>query len=64
MNKINPYFITGSIGILMTSILQIGRQFFLDNPSGASFSILYPIFLGFLIIGTYVMIKKKKQLRE
>ena len=64
MNKINPYFITGSIGILMTSILQIGRNYFLNHPSGVSFSILYPIFLGFLIIGTWIMIKKKKQLRE
>ena len=63
MKKINPYFLTGMLGILLTSILQILESAFL-NDGTASFSFLYPVFIIFLLIGTAVMIKKKQRLEE
>ena len=63
MKKINPYFIIGMLGILLTSILQIIETSVLRDAT-ASFSFLYPVFIIFLLVGTAVMIKKKQRLRE
>ena len=62
MKKINPYFLIGMLGILLTSILQILEAAVL-NDATASFSFLYPVFIVLLLVGTAVMIKKKQMLK-
>jgi hypothetical protein len=63
MRQINPFFLIGTLGMLLTSMLHILLAVILSEEGvNSSFSILYPVFLGFLIVGTGVMIKKKKSL--
>lgn len=62
MNKINPFFHIGTVGMLFTAIFHILMATFSEGAH-ASFSIMYPVFIGFLIVGTSIMIKKKKPLK-
>ena len=63
MHQINPFFMIGMVGMLATSILQILLALFLTEKSiQTSSSIMYPVFIVFLLLGTWIMIKRKNNL--
>lgn len=65
MNQINPFFLIGTIGMLITSILHIFMAVITSEEAASnSFWVLYPVFAGFLIAGTIVMMKRKSPLKE
>lgn len=65
MRQINPFFLIGTIGILFTSMLHIVIGAITSEEAAASaFWVLYPAFSGFLLAGTYIMMKRKDPLRE
>jgi hypothetical protein len=60
MNKINTSFTIGTIGIILTAILQIITTLF-HAPVALQmvFYILYPVFIIMLIIGYRKIVKEK-----
>ncbi|NJY61629.1 hypothetical protein HC174_02515 [Salinimicrobium sp. CDJ15-81-2] len=65
MNQINPFFLIGTVGMLITSILHIFMAVITSEEAASnSFWVLYPVFAGFLIAGTIVMMKRKSPLKE
>lgn len=58
MNKINMFFLAGTLGILFTAMANILLQAIAPDAA-LSFSIFYPFFALILVFGTGVMIKKK-----
>jgi hypothetical protein len=65
MEKINAFFMIGTIGMVTTSSLEIFISALL-SPEFVQITstILYPVFIVFLLIGTGIMIKRKKQRRH
>ena len=66
MNKINPFFLIGTIGMLITSMLHILMAAITSQEAAAAsgFWVMYPVFAGFLISGTVIMMKRKDPLKE
>ena len=65
MGKINPIFLIGTFGMLITSMLHILMAAILpDSDVHSSFWILYPVSVGFLIAGTVIMAKRKEEIRK
>ena len=63
MKKINPFFIIGTIGMGGTAALNILMAAVVGGEAvSAGFSILYPVFIAFLIIGTIIMSNRKDKL--
>ncbi len=61
MNRFHPFFIIGSVGIIVTSILHILFALVLSLVSSHSlFFALYPTFMTFMIIGMALTLKKQK----
>lgn len=58
MRTLPPFFILGTVGMLVTSALHMAMALFLVGPSvhGVFFSV-YPVFLAFLVIGTAQLVK-------
>lgn len=63
MRQLNPYFLIGTLGMLFTAMLHILVAAILSEAATASYTVLYPIFIGFLILGTIVMIRKKEAIK-
>lgn len=62
MSQINPFFLIGTVGMLVASLLHILMAAFTSEESAsATFWVLYPVFAGFLITGTIIMMKRKQQ---
>ena len=58
MTKRNPYFLIGTLGMLMTAVFNILLESIMTEGSFiSSFSILYPVFIAFLLIGAAGMVK-------
>lgn len=65
MRKINVFFLIGTLGILATAILNILLETMISQVIGfSSISGLYPVFMLFLIFGTYKMVGNKNRLSE
>jgi hypothetical protein len=65
MRKINPFFIIGTVGMLITSLLHIFMAAITSQEAAsASFWMLYPGFLTFLILGTVIMAKREGLSKE
>ncbi len=65
MRKLNPFFVIGTLGMLITSIFNILMAAIIPEIEAYnSASALYPVFLGFLLIGTAIMMKRKSQQEE
>ena len=65
MSKINPFFLIGTIGMLVTSVSHILlAELISPEAAASSFWVLYPICLFLLIIGTVIMSKRKNPLKE
>jgi hypothetical protein len=60
MKQINPCFTIGTIGIILTSVLQIITTIYISSAAlHIVIYILYPIFVIMLVIG-YIKILKEK----
>ena len=65
MRQINPLFLTGTLGMLFTSMFHILMAAITsEEATASSFWILYPVFAGFLVVGTMVMMKRKQPVKE
>lgn len=52
MNKLPPFFVIGSVGLVITALLHIGLALVLGLPGvHGVFIALYPFFLAFLALG-------------
>lgn len=61
MKKNIPLFLIGTIGMLMTAIFNILSEVIMSDGSVIfSFSILYPVFIVFLLLGASGMMKRNK----
>ena len=58
MKNANPLFLIGTLGMLITAILNIILEAFMAENSFFSFSLLYPVFVIFLLLGASGMVKK------
>ncbi|MEP7237094.1 MAG: hypothetical protein ABI685_04495 [Ferruginibacter sp.] len=61
MNKINSSLTIGTVGIILTAVLQIIMTLFISgNILDIVFFILYPVFIIFLAVGFWKILKEKK----
>ncbi|RYD94280.1 MAG: hypothetical protein EOP54_17780 [Sphingobacteriales bacterium] len=61
MNKVSPFFIIGTTGVIVTTILHMFIALVLGQPSvHVMFIGLYPTFIAFLAIGAAQMKNKMK----
>lgn len=62
MKKFHPFFIIGTVGMIITAVLHIflALGLALTNVHNMFF-VLYPSFLSFLILGVSVTIKNQKE---
>lgn len=62
MKHLNPFFITGSLGIVLTAILHMVFALLLDLPMvHRGIWVLYPAFAGFMIIGLGQLLKMQRK---
>lgn len=60
MKKIHPFFLMGTVGMFVTAVMKILLPAFPKIPEiSTASSLLYPIFLLFLLVGTAAMINRK-----
>ncbi len=57
MKKLNPFFVIGTIGMLLTAVLHIVFALVLKLSATAGFLSVYPVFMAFLLIGFAQLIK-------
>lgn len=61
MTKFHPLFSIGTVGMILTAILHMFLSLGLSLTSvHATFFIMYPVFLSFLILGVVFTVKKQK----
>lgn len=62
MKKFHPFFIIGTTGMIITSILHMFLTLGLSLSSAHStFYVIYPTFIAFLFIGFGLTLKKQKE---
>lgn len=62
MRKFHPFFIIGTLGMIVTATLHIFLALGLSVSSAHSaFYIIYPTFIAFLAIGFGLTLKKQKE---
>ena len=62
MKRFPPFFVIGSVGMVLTAVLHVALAFGLPDASvHGSFAALYPAFLAFMTIGTAQLFRKEKQ---
>ncbi|MCC8358309.1 hypothetical protein [Salinimicrobium sediminilitoris] len=65
MRQINLFFLIGTLGMLFTSMLHVLMAAITSEEAAASnLEMLYPVFAIFLIVGTWVMMKRKQPQEE
>lgn len=61
MKKNNSLFLIGTLGMLTTAIFNILLDVIVSDGSAIfSFSILYPVFIVFLLLGAAGMVRNNK----
>lgn len=61
MKNFHPFFIIGTLGMIVTSILHLFLALGLSISSAhPSFYVIYPVFMAFLMIGFGLTLKKLK----
>lgn len=61
MKRFHPFFIVGTLGMLITSLLHICMAIFaIRSFSHASFISIYPVFVTFVILGIILTYNKQK----
>ncbi len=59
MKKFHPFFIIGTVGMIITSTLHMFLTLGLSVSSAhSSFYVIYPLFIAFLAIGFGLTLKK------
>lgn len=62
MKKFHPFFIIGTLGMIVTSVLHMCLALGLSASSAhTSFYVIYPVFIAFLAIGFGLTLKKQKE---
>lgn len=62
MEKFHPFFIIGTVGTIVTSVLHVFLAWGLSIVAAhASFFAIYPMFIAFLFIGLGLTLKKQKE---
>lgn len=62
MKKFHPFFIIGTVGMIVTATLHIFLALGLSISSAHSaFYVIYPTFIAFLAIGFGLTLKKQKE---
>lgn len=60
MKNFHPFFIIGTVGMIVTSVLHIFLSLALSiTEAHSTFFVIYPTFLAFLIIGLGMTLKKQ-----
>jgi hypothetical protein len=61
MKTLNPFFVVGTIGMIVTAILHTFMTILIDTPSvHRAFMVLYPVFAALLTIGGMQILQEKK----
>jgi len=62
MTKFHPFFIIGTVGMIITAVLHMILALGLSLTTvHTAFFIIYPTFVSFLVIGLGLTIKKQKE---
>lgn len=62
MKKFHPFFVIGTVGMIVTASLHMFLALGLSVLSAhASFLVIYPIFVGFLAVGFGLTLKKQRE---
>lgn len=62
MKKFHPFFVIGTVGTIVISLLHILFALGLSSRSvHSSFFAIYPVFIAFLMLGFFLTLKKQKQ---
>lgn len=65
MREIHPFFIIGTVGMIVISILHIFLALGLSISSAhSSFYVIYPIFIAFMAIGFGLTLKYQKNMKQ
>lgn len=66
MHQINPVFLIGTIGMLLTSLFHIVVAAVTSEETVYSSNLwmLYPVFCAFLLLGAAFMAKRKSPLKD
>lgn len=60
MNTRNPFFAIGTVGMILTAFMHvIMTVFILQDANHNAWLGVYPVFIAFLVIGTFQVFKKK-----
>jgi len=63
MKTKNPFFVIGTVGMLLTAFLHIVMTVFIfQDASHSAWIGVYPVFIAFLTIGTFQMYKKQESM--
>ena len=64
MKTLNPFFVIGTIGMIVTAVLHIFMAILIDTPSvHRAFMMLYPVFAALLTIGGMQLLQEKKMVK-
>ncbi len=64
MKTVNPFFVIGTIGLIVTAILHIFMSLLIDSPAvNRVFMVIYPIFVALLTIGGMQILQEKKMVK-
>jgi len=64
MKTLNPFFVIGTVGMIVTAILHILMAFLVGTPAvHRTFMVLYPVFAAFLTIGGMQLLQEKKMVK-
>lgn len=61
MKKLHPFYVIGTFGMIILSVLHIAMAFSIKSASvHTTFFTLYPVFLSFLALGFGLTLKKQR----
>jgi len=64
MKKLNPFFVIGTVGMILTAILHILMAILIGTPSvHRVFMVMYPVFAALLTIGGMQILQEKKMVK-
>lgn len=65
MKALNPFFITGTVGVVVTAIFHVVIVLVLSIPAAhTTFFVLYPMFISFLAIVEGQIINHNKAIAD
>jgi len=64
MKTLNPYFVIGTIGLIVTAVLHIFTAILVDSTAiNRVFMVMYPVFAALLTIGGMQILQEKKMVK-